>query len=115
MIESVFDPQSFQAPGGIQGHKTVITLGAHPSRRRLSQGSMGLERFMKDLHVPPFLVDCFDSGAITGQIAAGQIQRAGAAILVCKDLAEQQDGKIQSFDPAVHRLVFGQRAAHLCG
>ena len=115
MIESVFDPQSFQAPGGIQGHKTVITLGTNPSRRRLGQGSMGLERFMKDLHVPPFLVDCFEGGAITGQIAAGQIQRAGAAILVCKDLAEQQDGKIQSFDPALHRLVFGQRAAIYCG
>ena len=70
---------------------------------------MGFERFMKRLHVPPFLVDCFEGGSITRLITARQIQGAGAAILVCKDLLEQQDGKIQALDPAEYRLMFRQR------
>ena len=70
---------------------------------------------MKRLDVPPFLVDCFDGGSITRLITASQIERAGVApclhrgrLLVCKDLAKQEDGKVQSLDPAEHRLMFGQ-------
>ena len=47
MIEAMFDAQAFQSSGGVNGHKTMIALCAHPPRGRLSQGSIGLERFMK--------------------------------------------------------------------
>ena len=75
---------------------------------------MGLERFMKRLDVPPFVVDGFERGSITGPIPAGQIQRAGAALLVCKDLPEQKDGKVQSFDPRVAPVGVRANRRHLC-
>ena len=52
----------------------MITLGANRFSRRLCQTSIGFERFMKDFYVPPFFVDCFQSGLITVEITASQIQ-----------------------------------------
>ena len=86
MIEAMFDAQAFQSSGGVNGHKTMIALCAHPPRGRLSQGSIGLERFMKRLHFPPFLIDRFDGFAITMKITASQKYLSCAFIFVCKDL-----------------------------
>ena len=61
---------------------------------------------MEDLDFPPFLVNCLEGLAVAVQITAYQIENACAAALVFKDLAEQQDGKVQACYPALNRLAF---------
>ena len=56
---------------------------------------------MEDLDFPPFLVNCLEGLAVAVQITAYQIENACAAALVFKDLAEQQDGKVQACYPAL--------------
>ena len=108
MIHPVCYANPFQATGRVDSHETVVALSSDCLRRRLGQRGVALERLVKRLHFPPFLVDRFDGLAFTVQVAASQIQRPGAAISVLKDLAKQQDRKVQSPQPAAHRLTFRQ-------
>ena len=78
----------------------MIALGTDPLGGRFGQGCIGLKRFMEAFDFPPFLVDRLDAEGLPIEIATGQIKGARTPVFVCKDLAVQQDGKIQSFDPA---------------
>ena len=77
---------------------------------------MALERLVKGLHVPPFLVDCGGIFSVTLEVAASQIQNPGAAVPVSstgvgsvyKDSADEKNRKVQSPQVAVHRLAFRQ-------
>ena len=55
---------------------------------------------MEDLDVPSFFIDSRDRVPIRCQLTTGEIQGAGAAVFVCKDLPSQSDWKLQSFQPA---------------
>ncbi len=57
---------------------------------------------MEDFHFPPFLVDRFDRRLAAVEVAAGQIQGPGAAVLVRKDLAAQQHGEVQPLEPSLY-------------
>ena len=88
MIHPVCYANPFQATGRVDSHETVVALSSDCLRRRLGQRGVALERLVKRLHFPPFLVDRFDGLAFTVQVAASQIQRPGAAISVLKELGE---------------------------
>ena len=57
---------------------------------------------MKHLHLPPFFVACGDGVIVAREVTANQMQNAGAAILVFKDLADQADCSGRSLEPALH-------------
>ena len=59
---------------------------------------------MEDFDFPPFFVDRLQGFSITIKIAAYQIENALTAVFVCKDLPEQQDGKVHTCNPAFDRL-----------
>lgn len=82
----------------------MVVLCGYPPGRRLRQGRIGFQGFVKHFDLPPFLVDCRDRVAIAGKITAYQIQPARAAVLVCKDLPNQKDFMSVTFQPAVHGL-----------
>ena len=86
----------------------MVALSSDCLPRRLGKCGVALERLVKRLHFPLFLVDRFDGLVFTVQVAASQLQCPGAAIFVLKDLAKQQDRKVQSPQPAAHRLTFRQ-------
>ena len=69
VVHSMLQPESFQPKSRIDGHETVVALGALRPGRRLGKGGIGLERLMKGLHFPPFLVDRADGLSIAVQIA----------------------------------------------
>ena len=68
---------------------------------------MTLERLVKGLHVPPFLVDCDDAFCVTLEVAASQIQNPGATVFVCKDLADEENRKVQSSQVGECQKVWG--------
>ena len=48
------DAQALEFEGGDNGHEDMIALGPQRSRRRLGQVGIGLQGFVKDLHLPRF-------------------------------------------------------------
>ena len=56
MIEMTFYRQALQFENGIQNGEYVVVLCDDTTNRRLTQGSILLERFMEDLHRPSFLI-----------------------------------------------------------
>ena len=108
MIQVMSHFQALQLEHGEDRHEDMIILRRHRLRRRLRQSGIGFERFMKHFHVPPFLIDRSDVLAIEGQIAACQMQDAGAAVLVRKNLPYQKDFFAIALQPAVHRLLLRQ-------
>ena len=57
---------------------------------------------MKKFDFPSFLIDRLDGVSVKVEVAAGQIQDPYTTVFVCKDLAVEQDGEIQSFDPGLY-------------
>ena len=105
-----------QAARRVDRQETMIALRPYRPGRRFGKRRMALERLVKGLHVPPFLVDCDDVFCIAIEVAASQIQNSGAAIpvsstgqaFVCKDLADEENWKVQPPQVATHRLTFRQ-------
>ena len=52
-IELVFQAQAFELEDAIDSHENVVALESHGSDGRLGQVSIGLQRFVKHLHLPP--------------------------------------------------------------
>ena len=55
-IELVGNAQAFELEGGVNGHKDMTALGSHRSRGGLGQAGVGLQGFVKHLHLLPFFV-----------------------------------------------------------
>ena len=60
---------------------------------------------MEHLHLPPFFVVRGDGVVVAGDVAANQMQDAGAAVLVFKDLADQVDCTRRPLEPALHSAL----------
>jgi len=97
--------QAFEFEGGDNGHEDGVALGSHGSRGGLGQAGIGLQGFVKDLHLPPFLVGCGDFILVARQVTARQMQNPGATVFVCKDLPNQADRFRNPLEPALHRGV----------
>lgn len=57
---------------------------------------------MKHLHLPPFFVGRGNGVIVASEVAADQVQYAGASIFVFKDLANQMDCFRISIELALH-------------
>ena len=66
----------------------MVALGSQRLRWRLGHARIGLQGFVKHLHLPPFFVACGDGVIVAREVTANQVQSAGAAVLVFKDLAD---------------------------
>ena len=86
-VELVFYCEALQAKGGIDRQEDVVALRPGPLGWRLRQRRIGFEGFVEDFHFPPFLVDRPNRRWVTVEVAAGQIQNPGAAVLVRNGLA----------------------------
>ena len=82
MIEAMSHTEPRQAICGVNRQETMIALRPYRSGRRFGERRMTLERLVKSLHVPPFLVDGDDAFSLPVEVAASQIQNTGAAIPV---------------------------------
>ena len=80
----------------------MVALGSHRSRGGLGQAGIGLQWFVKHLHLPPFFVARGDGVIVARQVAAHQMQNSCAIALVFKDPADHQDCFRISFEPALH-------------
>ncbi|SVE55302.1 uncharacterized protein METZ01_LOCUS508156, partial [marine metagenome] len=100
VLHVVTDAQTLDSKSSIQGHEDMIALGTDALGGRFGQSGIGLEGFVEAFDFPPFLVDRLDAEGLPIEIATGQIKGARTTVFVCKDLAVQQDGEIQSFNPA---------------
>jgi hypothetical protein len=83
-----FVTQAFKFEGGVNRHEDVVALGSQSLRWRLGHARIGLQGFVKHLHLPLFFVGRGDDVIVTHEVAANQVQGAGAAVLVFKDLAD---------------------------
>lgn len=52
-VNFVFDAQAFEFEDGINRHEDVVALGSQRLRRRLGHARIGLQGFLKHLHLPP--------------------------------------------------------------
>jgi len=105
-IELVHDAQGFKLERGVDGHEDVIALGSQRSRGGLGQVGIGLQGFVKHLHLPPFFVGRGDGVIVASQVTANQMQYSGAVIFVFKELADHKDFFRLSLEPAAHRSLF---------
>ena len=55
-IEFVRNAQAFKLERGVNGHENMVAWGPQRSRGGLGQIRIGLQRFVKHLHLPPFFV-----------------------------------------------------------
>ena len=87
-VNFVFDAQAFEFEDGINRHEDVVALGSQSLRWRLGHARIGLQGFVKHLHLPPFFVGRGDGVIVAREVTANQMQDADAAVLVFKDLAD---------------------------
>ena len=66
----------------------MVALGSQRLRWRLDHACIGLQGFVKHLHLPPFFVGRGDGVIVAREVTANQMQNADAAVLVFKDLAD---------------------------
>ena len=85
-ISVMFKLKNLKLESGINGCKNMISLSFYRSGGRFGQGSIGLNRFMENLNVPPFLVDGCDLVVSESHIATNKIQDTLTIIFVFKDL-----------------------------
>lgn len=65
----------------------MIALGSQRSRGGLGQVGIGLQGFVKYLHLPPFFVGRGDGVIVASQITANQMQYPGAVVFfMCSEL-----------------------------
>jgi len=86
--EFVFEAEAFQLEGSANvspRQEDVIALGPQRPRGRFRQAGVGLQGFMKHLHLPPFFVGRGDGVIVARQVAAHQMQSTCASVFVCKD------------------------------
>ena len=83
----------------------MVALSPQRSRGGLGQIRIGLQGFVKDLHLPPFFVGCGYGVIVARQVAANQMQNSRAVVFVFKDLAYHKDFCRISLEPAAHRSV----------
>ena len=69
MVELMLDLEQFKLEERIDGCEKVVGLRPDRVGRRASQPCVGLDGFMKDLDVPPFLVDCRDAAVVEQEVA----------------------------------------------
>ena len=55
-VDLVFDAQTFEFEDRINRHEDVVALGPQRLRWRLGHACIGLQGFVKHLHLPPFFV-----------------------------------------------------------
>ena len=101
-IELVRNAQAFKLEGGVNGHENMAALGPQRSRGGLGQTRIGLQGFVKHLHLPPFFVGRGDAVIVASQVTANQMQDPRAAVFVFKDLADHKDFFRISPEPAAH-------------
>ena len=63
----------------------MVALGPQRSRGGLGQIRIGLQGFVKHLHLPPFFVGRGDGVIVASQVTANQMQYPRAAAFVFKD------------------------------
>ena len=68
-VELVGNAQAFKLECGVNRHKDRVALGSHRSRGGLGQAGIGLQGFVKHLHLPPFFVGRGDSVIVARQVA----------------------------------------------
>ncbi len=83
----------------------MISLGGDSLSGRLFKGSILLEGFMVRFHVPSLTIDSGDLVEGQGRIAGHQILNARTAIFVCKDLLDQQEREIDTFQVDFQRGI----------
>jgi len=72
--EFVFEAEAFQLEGSANRQGDVIALGPQRPRGRFRQAGVGLQGFVKHLHLPPFFVGRGDGVIVARQVAAHQMQ-----------------------------------------
>ena len=68
-VELVGNAQAFKLECGVNRHKDRVALGSHRSRGGLGQAGIGLQGFVKHLHLPPSFVGRGDSVIVARQVA----------------------------------------------
>ena len=69
MVKLMLCLEQFKLEERIDGREKVVALRPDGMGRRACQPGVGLDGFMKDLDVPPFLVDCRDAVVIEQEVA----------------------------------------------
>ena len=87
-VDLTFDAQAFELEDDINRHEYVVALGSQRLRWRFGHVRIGLQEFVKHLHLPPFFISRGDDVIVAREVTANQMQNAGAAVLVFKDLAD---------------------------
>ena len=87
-VDLAFDAQAFEFENGINRHEDVVALGSQRLRWRLGHACVGLQGFVKHLHLPPFFVGRGNGVIVAREVTANQMQYPRAAVLVFKDLAD---------------------------
>lgn len=86
----------------------MVALGSQRSRGGLCQVGIGLQGFVKNLHLPPFFVARGDGVIVASQVTANQTQYPGAIVLVFKDLADHKDFFRIALELAAHASLLGE-------
>jgi hypothetical protein len=69
-IELVRNAQALKLECGVNGHEDVVTLSSQRARGGLGQVGIGLQGFVKNLHLPPFFVARGGSVVVASQVTA---------------------------------------------
>jgi hypothetical protein len=67
-VEFVFEAEAFELEGSANRQEDMVALGSQRSGGRLCQVGVGLQGFVKHLHLPPFFVDRGDGLYPSGQV-----------------------------------------------
>ena len=86
----------------------MVALSAQRASGGLGQVGIGLQGFVKHLHLPPFFVARSDSVVVASQVTAHQMQYPRAVVFVFKDLADHQDCFRIALEPALHGGLLGE-------
>ena len=69
MVELMLDLEQFKLEERIDGREKVVALRPDRVGRRAGQPGVRFDRFVKDLDVPPLLVDCRDAAVVEQEVA----------------------------------------------
>jgi hypothetical protein len=69
MVKLMLYLEQFKFEKRIDGREKVVALRPDGMGRRAGQPGVGFNGFVKDLDVPPFLVDCRDAAVVEQEVA----------------------------------------------
>ena len=83
----------------------MVALGSHRARGGLAQCRVGLDGLVEHFDPPPFLVGFDGLGRSEGEVAADEMEDSLSIVLVCKDLPDQENRKVEFLDEDLQGAV----------